>query len=331
MRDFPALAIFAEVVRFGSLTRTAHFLGISVSAVSKNVSKLEEGLGTRLINRNTRNLRLTSEGEIFYEALSRGLDRVEAAHATVSGTNKEPSGEVRVSLPNAYARACILPHLAEFQERYPAVTVEISLDDQSVDLIQNGFDVGVRYQRPKNGRYIERQMQSSPVVLVASPDYVAGGGVPRHPQELAVHNIINVRRADGHLTVWNLLHAGRKETCCFDPSGRTPVISHQASACVDMAVSGLGIAAAPWFGVRRHLETGRLHVVLPDWQLDGAAEFGGDIALIYPNKDFLPPRSRAMIDFLGEINEREVGRDFDPLGFAVPEGQTGAAESAKAL
>jgi len=330
MREFNDLVPFSQVVRSGSFSGAARTLGVTTTAVSKSVARLEQRLDVRLLNRTTRSVHLTAEGEQFYALVQAGLSRLDAAMHLMRDVHERPSGAVRVTAATFFGKHFLLPMLPEFLERYPAVEMQLSIQDARPDLVADGFDVGIWLGAPSATTYVARRLYRLPLVLVASPEYLARKGVPRYPADLGAHECIIAPGAARAPATWNFKHASEPRSCVEHlPHGRLTVYE-QLDTVVDAAALGLGITVAFVQSVLDHIRSGRLTVLLPDYDVLARDERDCDICLHYPHRDHLPLRMRALVDFLAEHFQAMERIDYSPRALQRM-GRSGAREAPRRL
>lgn len=284
-------ATFAAVVECGGFSAAEQRLGLTKSAISKQVSRLEERLGARLLNRTTRRLALTEAGQAFYQHALRILAEADEAELAVSQLHASPRGLLRVSVPMSFGIRHLGPVLCPFLERYPDLTLEAQYDDRLVDLVAEGFDVAVRITRLADSSMIARKIAPCRRVAVASPEYVARHGMPHHPAELARHETL-LYTLQTTANTWTLIHRDGS-LAEITLSGRLRV--NNGDALRAAAVSGLGIIVTPTFIVGADLAAGRLVRVLPEWEAEPIHVYA-----VYPPGRHLSVKVRAFVDFLVE-------------------------------
>ena len=291
MDSLSGLLAFVRAAELGSFVAAGERLGISASAVSKSVSRLEDKLAARLFHRSTRRIRLTQEGLLLFERSRRILAELEEASAELAHTAAAPRGRLKVSLP-LIGHRMLSPLLPEFHARYPEISLELDFSDRMVDLVAEGVDVAVRSGELNDSRLQARLLGPFRFALVGSPGYFRQRGAPLRPDQLQAHACLRYRFPyNGQLQPWIL-------RC---PAGEAPpqpnafLSCNSIEALVAAACDGLGIAWLPDFAVRRELADGRLQPVLEDC----AAE-PGKFSAVWPASRHLPPKSRAFIDFLAE-------------------------------
>jgi len=291
MERLDAMAAFARVVEAESFSAAARVLGLSKSAVSKQVSRLEDRLGLRLLNRTTRRLSLTEAGAAFYQGCQRVVAEAEAAEQAVTHLAGAPRGRLRVNAPMSFGVRHVSPALPEFLGRYPELAVDLTLNDRMVDLVEEGFDVGVRVAPLVDSSLVARRLAPNRSVLSAAPAYLEARGAPRDIDELEHHAcLIYSYQATG--AGWRLTGPGGARR--LNVSG--PLKVNNGDAILAAALGGLGIALLPCFICGDDLRAGRLVRVLPDWGLASDSA----VSAVYPAARHLSPKVRVFVDFLVE-------------------------------
>jgi DNA-binding transcriptional LysR family regulator len=291
MEQLDAMAVFAGVIEAESFSGAARALGLSKSAVSKQVSRLEDRLGLRLLNRTTRRLSLTEAGAAFYQGCQRVVAEAEAAEQAVTHLASAPRGRLRVNAPMSFGVSHISPALPEFLGRYPELAVDLTLNDRIVDLVEEGFDVGLRIGPLADSSLVARRLAPNRSVLSAAPSYLQARGAPRDPGELADHAcLLYSYLATG--AVWRLTGPQGDRRCKV--SG--PLRVNNGDAILAAALGGLGVALLPCFICGEDLRAGRLVRVLPDWE----ASPDSAVSAVFPAARHLSPKVRAFVDFLAE-------------------------------
>lgn len=283
--------MFVRVADAGSFTRAAEQLRLSRPVVSKYVSRLEDRLGVRLLNRTTRRLSLTEAGRIFHQRSQRGLQDIEQAEAEVSRLQENPRGVLRLNTPMSFGILHIAPLLPEFQARYPEVSVDMKLDDRQVDVIEEGFDVSVRIAELPDSSLVARRLAPCRHIVVAAPAYLERHGTPRTPEDLRDHNIITFSY-QASMADWHFV-APDKRPVSVPVSGALQV--NNSLALREALLAGAGIMRTPTFIVGRDIQAGRLVPLLGNYR---ALEIS--IFLVYPHRRHLSPKVRAFVDFVAE-------------------------------
>lgn len=294
MDKLQQMRVFAAVVDAGSFVGAADAVEMSKAAVSRHVQELESRLGVRLLQRTTRKLSLTQEGEVFHTRCKELLANVEEAEAEITARAGEASGLLKINVPVSFGNLHLAPLWGEFLKRNPKVTLDISLSDRVVDLVDEGFDMAVRIGRLPDSSLISRKLASTLTIVCASPTYLQQRGRPTHPSDLARHSIV----------AYSLSSTG--DRWAFDgPGGRATVKvsprlhANSGDTCRAVALQHQGIIFQPSFLVGDDLKSGALVQVLPDWL---SSELG--IYAVYPTRKHLSPKVRVLVDFLVESGRR---------------------------
>jgi DNA-binding transcriptional LysR family regulator len=288
MDKYQEMRVFAGVIDAGSFVAAADALGLSKAAVSRYVSDLEQRLGVRLIHRTTRKLSLTPEGEVFLARSREILAGIEASEAEISKHAAEASGLLELSVPVSFGIRHLAPLWSEFLAAHPRVSLDMQLADRVIDLVDEGFDLAVRIARLPDSSLVSRQLASTRLVLCAAPEYLRRRGTPRHPSELAQHDVIG----------YSLLAMG-DQWQFTGPEGpasvkvRSRLVTNNGDTCLAAALRASGIQLQPTFLVARALAAGDLVEVLPQYR---SIDLG--IYAVYPTRKFVLPKVRAVLDFL---------------------------------
>ena len=294
MDRFFEMQTFAAVVDAGSFVKAADALGVSKAAVSRYVGDLEARLGVRLLHRTTRRLSLTGEGQVFYARSKELLAGVDEAEAEITSRSGAASGLLRINAPVTFGIRHLAPLWGLFRARYPNVTLDVTLADRVVDLVEEGYDVAIRIATLPSSTLISKRLATTRMVLCASPDYLKAHGAPRRPAELTAHAVISYSYwstrdewhfdgPQGHVSVKTqpCLHTNSGDTC------RAAALAHQ------------GIILQPTFLVGDDLAAGTLVELMPEFR---SIELG--IYAIYPTRKHVSPKVRVLIDFLAEHFEQ---------------------------
>lgn len=283
------LAFFVLLAKKGSLSETARELDITPPAVSKRLAQLEQRLGVRLINRTTRKMSLTDEGALYLDQASRILADIDAMEQMVSSSRKAPKGLLRVNATLGFGRTYIAPIVSAFVQRYPDVEVQLQLTDRLINLVEEAFDLGIRFGALPDVRLSARKILSNRRFLCASPAYLKKAGVPQTPQELVEHACIIHRQNDDAYGIWRMTKGRRTETVKV----RGTLSSNDGDVVLGWALDGRGIVIRSEWDLTKYLRTGRLQVVLQDYALPPA-----DLFAVYPDRHHLSAKVRIFIDFL---------------------------------
>lgn len=290
MDRFMQMRAFVAVVEAGSFIKAADSLDMSKSAVSRLVGDLEARLGVRLLQRTTRRLSLTTEGEVFRDRCIELLGGVEEAEAEITARAGEAAGQLRMNVPVTLGMLYLAPLWPQFMRKHPKVMLEVTLGDRMVDLVEEGYDLAVRIAKLPSSSLISRKIAKTRLVLCASPEYLERRGTPMSLPELSEHAIIT----------YSLLAMG--EQWQFQgPDGEVTVKvtsrmrSNNGDTCCAAALKGQGLVLQPTLLVGPHLESGALVEVLPQYR---SIELG--VYAVYPTRKHVSPKVRLMIDFLIE-------------------------------
>ena len=284
------MAVFARVVEQETFSAAAADLGLSKSAVSKRVSRLEDRLGVRLLNRTTRRLSLTEAGTAFYQGCRQVVADAELAVQAVSRLAAAPRGTLRVNAPVSFGVLHLMPALPDLLARYPELRIDVTLNDRVVDLVEEGFDVGIRIAVLEDSSLVARRLAANRRIVAASPAYVAASAMPEAPEDLAAHDcLIYAYQAGG--PVWQLQGPGGRRSVRV----KGKLEANNGDALLAAAVGGLGIVFLPSFICGDALRAGRLVRLLPDWADEDSA-----VHAVYPAARNLSPKVRVFVDFLAE-------------------------------
>ncbi len=282
------MAAFVEVVEGRSFSAAARKLGLTRSAVSRQVAGLEDRLGVRLLNRTTRQLSVAEAGAVYFEHCVRILAEAAAAERAVMDLDEAPRGLLRVNAPMSFGLGHLGPAVAEFLTRHPAIKVALTLDDRVVDLVGEGYDVAVRIAELPPSTLIARRLAVNRRVLCAAPAYLERAGRPQHPAELASHACLSYAYlATGN--DWRFRGPDGPVSVRVDAA----LSANNGDVLRQFALRGLGILLSPTFIVSEDLRRGALVPLLEDWT---DADTG--IYAIYPHSRHLSPKVRAFVDFL---------------------------------
>lgn len=290
MNPISRVSIFIAVVKHASFAAAARELGITSSAVSKQIQNLEYELQVKLLNRTTRKVSVTEEGSVFYERAGRAMEDLQEAKEQIYELKSHPRGPLKVSVPLSLGDKYLGRSIAAFAKLHPDVELDVSFDDRFVDVIGEGFDVIVRIGSLVDTSLVARRLASCPIVLTASPDYLKRCGTPKTPDDLAAHNLLLYTRSPGP-PEWQYRDANGKQ-------GRVALKGTFKSDAGDMlraaALEGLGIALLPAFDVAEPLASGQLKRILVGFESWPQR----DIHAIFPPNRFVSTRLRLFIDHL---------------------------------
>jgi LysR family transcriptional regulator, transcriptional activator for dmlA len=285
------LEFFVLLGRYGNLSSVARDMDITPPAATKRLAQLETKLGVRLVNRTTRSVSLTAEGETFLHYATRILAEVKEMEDVVSSSRSVPRGLLRVNATLGFGRTTIAPLVSEFARRHPHVEVQLDVTDRPVDLVESGVDLAIRFGELPDKRLNARRIMTNRRLLCASPRYLERHGTPATLGDLASHQCIVHRQNDNAYGVWRLERDGEAHSVKVHGM----LSSNDGDIVLGWAVEGHGILLRSEWDLAKYLESGRLRVVLPEFVQPLA-----DLFVYYPNKRNQSLRARAFIDFLAE-------------------------------
>jgi DNA-binding transcriptional LysR family regulator len=285
------LSFFYLLANKGSLAATARELGVTPPAVSKRLSALEARLGIRLVNRTTRSMSLTSEGELYFSHAARILTQIDEVEQLISNSRATPKGLIRVNASLGFGRRYIGPALAAFFALYPEVEIQLEISDHPLDLATHGFDLGIRFGTLPDATFHARKIASNRRLLCASPLYLEKHGVPQRLTDLQQHNCIFLRQNETPYGVWSFAHGGRTQNIKV----RGALGCNDGEVALNWALEGYGILLRAEWDIARYVRSGRLRLVLEDQTPTRA-----DVYAVYPQQLHLSARVRRLIDFLVE-------------------------------
>ncbi|MBO1013083.1 LysR family transcriptional regulator [Achromobacter sp. SD115] len=283
------LQLVVELVRAGGMSAAARELGVTPAAVSKRLAQIEARLGVRLVNRSTRRLSLTAEGEVYLESARRILGEIEDLDQLIASRQDSPRGLLKVNAPLGFGRSYIAPAIAEFAQAYPEVSLQLQLTDSPADFVQDAFDVAVRFGDLPDTRLIARKIAPNRRLVCASPGYLKTHGVPVTPHDLARHQCIVLRQNEAAYGLWRFTKGRRSETVKV----RGNLSSNDGEVTLTWGLAGLGILQRAEWDLARYLRSGRLVQVLEDYALPQA-----DIYAVFPERHHLSAKVRVFVDFL---------------------------------
>lgn len=288
MDRFQEMRAFAQVVDAGSFIGASGALGMSKAAVSRYIGELEARLGVRLLQRTTRKLSLTDEGEAFHARCKQILADLDEAEAELTTRSGQAAGALKVTVPVSFGTLHLAELWGEFKARHPKVTLDVNLSDRVVDLIEEGYDVAIRISRLPSSSLVSRRLSTARMVLCASPQYLERAGTPAHPAELARHAVLAY-------SYWST----RDEWSFDGPDGTVSVRTHpgvrsnNGEVCRAGALQHQGVILQPSFIVAHDVAAGRLVELMPQYR---SIELG--IYAVYASRKHVAPKVRRLIDFL---------------------------------
>ncbi len=286
-----SIEMFCKAAELQGFTAAAQVLGVTAAAVSRSVGRLEERLGAKLFTRTTRLMRLTEEGRAYFEQCRQALAQIENAERAINGSQAEPAGLLRISMPTTYGHYRVLPTLPQFMALYPKVKVEMDLSNRNIDFVEDGYDLAIRAGTPTDSRLVARKLEDASFGIFAAPEYLARRGTPQTPDQLQDHDCIE----------FVLPSTGRGLPWVFRQDGQDIDLAVQSRAsmqgdvlgCLTYAMGGGGLLQAYHFVAQRHVQSGALVEVMQP--------FGGrsrPFSILYPHNRHLSAKVRAFVGFL---------------------------------
>lgn len=291
MADTADLGFFALLARQPSLAAAAQALGVTPPAVSRRLAALEKRLGVRLLNRTTRRLSLTPEGERYLENGEQILRDIENLERSLLASRENPRGLLRINATFGFGRRHLAPLISQFAKIWPEVEIVLQLTDRPLDLTEHAMDIGIRFGAPPDARILARKIASNRRLLCAAPAYLAQHGHPAQPRDLQNHACIVIRENNAAFNNWQLTD-GKQQTMV---KVRGPLSTNHGEIAVDWALAGHGIVLRSEWDVAGYLRAGQLARVLQPWVGSAA-----DIHAIYPQRHHLTATVRVFLDFLAE-------------------------------
>ena len=287
------LGFFSALAAAGSLSAAARELGITTPAVSKRLALMETRVGVSLVNRTTRRMSLTPEGELYLEHARRILGDIDDMEQLLGVSKATPKGLLRVNATLGFGRSHVAPLISRFVRAHPQVEVQLQLSVNPPPLTDDSFDVCIRFGPPPDARVIARHIAPNRRLLCASPAYLARHGVPKVPNDLTRHNCIGIRQGEEAYGVWRL-SSGRGNNATVEAvKTRGNLTTNDGEIAVSWALDGHGIVMRAEWDVERHLKNGKLVQVLPQHHTPDA-----DIHAVYPQRHQRAARVRAFVDFV---------------------------------
>lgn len=287
------LSFFSTLATSGSLSAAARELGLTAAAVSKRLTQMESRAGLALVNRTTRRMMLTPEGELYQAHARRILDEIDELAELLGSAKKSPRGLLRVNATLGFGRSHVAPIISRFVAKYPQVSVQLQLSVTPPPLTDDTFDVCIRFGEPPDTRVVARRLAGNRRLLCAAPSYIAARGMPMTAHELTRHNCIGIRQGDEAYGVWRLTSgrgASRKtETVRINGT----LTTNDGEIAVKWALEGHGILMRAEWDIQQYLVNGSLVLVLPGHETPNA-----DVFAVYSQRHQMSNRIRAFVDFI---------------------------------
>ena len=290
MIDLNAMILFAKVVKAQSYTQAARELGIPKSTISRKISQIEEQLGVRLLQRNSRSLSLTDLGSLVYENCVNILQEMESVQATIENSRQDVSGALKIVVPISLNQDAIASVCAGFLKKYPRVELDIQFSDNNIDLIGQGYDIAIMFGPLTNSDLVARLLFERPMTLVASPEYLSTHGKPSTLQELESHQGI-LLGSHHSAPIWPLGTGQQKSLISF----KAKVCANSATTVKQMAKAGIGIAMMTQAQCLREIQQGELVPLLKECEIEPLKAYG-----LYSSRYQLAPKISVFLDYFSQ-------------------------------
>lgn len=302
MDSYSDVRLFALIVKLGNMAAAAQELGVTPPVISRRLALLEKRLGVRLLNRTTRKISLTPEGETYLMEGVRLLEEMEALEGSIAGGRLQPQGTVKIAATFGFGRTYVTPALSSFVREFPKIDVQLHLSEKSVNLVDQGFDLMIRFGELADSRLTARLLARNRRILCAAPSYLSAMGTPAHPRDLGRHSCIFIREADETFGTWHFSHGDESETVKV----RSRLSTNDGNSALSWALDGQGILIRSQWEVAQHLRQGELLALLPEWSTPPA-----DIYLVFQTGGQVPAKVRVLVDWLLKYFEprRAVGKN----------------------
>ncbi|MBB4274646.1 LysR family transcriptional regulator [Rhizobium mongolense] len=289
MTNLGDLEIFAKVVSTGSMSLAGRVLGFSPAVVSKRIKRLEDRVGTRLLQRTTRQISLTEAGQGFYDRVLGILAGLEEAEYYISGRSALMHGTLKISAPTSFGRMHIAPHLKAFMDAHPELAINLVLTDELSDIVGGGFDLAIRIAELTDSSLVARRLAPVRRLLCAAPTYLKMHGMPQSIDDLKNHRCLPAHNND----LWRL--EGPGGAMSLRPEGM--LVTNSSEVIRETVIAGLGIALRSTWDIGEELKSGNLVQVLPAYE--GSRNLA--LSAVYPSRQFLPAKVRLFIDYLADL------------------------------
>lgn len=284
---------FARTASLGSYTSAARTLGVSPSAVSKSVQRLENSLGLKLFSRTTRSITLTAEGRDLYDKAVRLIANIEEIEQSVLSARSEPAGLLKITAPLPIGTHIIAPALPKFLELYPKISIDLRLGDQFTDLIQEGIDVAIRVGDLEDNRLISKALAPHRVCAYASPEYLKARGTPKHPDDLSNHDCVNFRfQSSGQVLAWPFTIGNR----ILEITPKSKIITNVSDAVIAAVAAGSGIGISPTYVAEPYVRRGEVVQVLSQFAADRSK-----INALWPQSRRGNPSVKAFVSYIATV------------------------------
>ncbi len=291
--ELSILRTFIQVVRKGSFAAVAKEQEVAPSSISRAIASLEDELGMRLFQRTTRKLSLTEGGALYFEKIEPLVDQMEKAREMAFEVGHQAQGRLRVTTPVSFGLINLIPHLPQFSQQYPELSLELLITDSIVDLLAERIDVAIRFGHLQDSTLVAQQLCPLNYAVCASPEYQHLHGLPQHPPDVQDHNCLLFLLPGFHAS-WKFRKAPE---AVVEVPVQGKVFIANAVGLKQCALNGMGLALLPRLLIQQELDAGTLLHLFPDYEVT-ATQFGASAWILYPSRDYLPLKTRVFIDFL---------------------------------
>lgn len=285
------MAIFVNVVETGSFSKTAKKLGVSPSSVSRSITRLENTLEEKLLERTTRQMRLSTTGQEVYSLCSDMMHSAKLAVSAAQTDKSEVSGVLRVAAPKALSRQVLMPMILDFIQEFPKVSLQLKVADHYIDPIGDEVDVIIHITDKPNIGLIARTLSQCRLVLCASPDYLKQHGTPEHPDQITAHNCLCLGE-NPRDRIWDFTKEEQKLS--INANGSFAV--NHSEIRREAVLRGIGLSVFPEFAIQEYLDSGKVVEVLQDWRIGG--NYQGQVIAQYAQSKFIPGQIKAFVDYM---------------------------------
>ncbi|MDC0407268.1 LysR family transcriptional regulator [Candidatus Thioglobus sp.] len=287
------MVIFTMVVDSNGFSSAARLSGHSTSHLSKVINRLESRLGVLLLNRTTRTISLTPEGELYYRQCVNIINEAKAVEQQLEGQRLEPQGNLKISCPVSFGIYKLQPLILEYMDKYPKVNIELNLEGRYVDIVGEGFNLVFRGAiKLEDSNLISRKIHSSKIATLASPKYLEKYGSPVHPKDLSKHKTIGLNHIPQY-NIWRYISPNTKKETRATIKSHT--LTNNEQMALELCIAGKGITRLPLFNLREEIKKGELIELFGDYQ-----PIVIDVFIVYPSRQYIPAKVKSFIDFVSD-------------------------------
>lgn len=284
------IRLFIKVAEKGSFSEAARINNISTASVTRQINALEKELNTRLLQRTTRNVSLTDSGKSYYLRISKLIEEMDEINDSLINNQEQPVGTITVSCPSSFSLKYIIPHLKDFQNKYPDLKLNLFLDDNFVNLVEEEIDIAIRIGALKDSSMIIKPLTTNKRVICCSPEYLKAFGKPNNLKDLYNHNCLTFK----NMPVWYFF----KDKEITEVKPESIIVTNNGEALHSLTLSGVGIAVLTLWLIKQDLEEKKLEILFPDYEVNTIANTESEIYILYPDKKFIPLKTKLFIEFI---------------------------------